>query len=167
MNCSVNIWYATPKGLWPIDWKPYFERIKIPKWQPFLKQQQQQTMPSHIYFVCMYVCVHVPWSVNWCQRTTCRSRFSPSRVGVAGIEPRLSGLVTSAFTSSTFNFDPDKWQTRSCDEEREAGQAVVTHTFKPSTWESEAGGSLWVWGQPGLQYEFQDCQGYTLYGKRK
>ena len=37
------------------------------------------------------------------------------------------------------------------------GQAVVTHTFNPSTWEADAG----VWGQHGLQSEFQDSQGYT------
>jgi hypothetical protein len=34
----------------------------------------------------------------------------------------------------------------------------VAHTFSPSTWEAEAGG---VRGQPGLQSEFQDSQGYT------
>ena len=28
-------------------------------------------------------------------------------------------------------------------------QAVVTHTFNPSTWEAEAGRSLWVGGQSG------------------
>jgi hypothetical protein len=35
------------------------------------------------------------------------------------------------------------------------------HTLNPSTQESEAGGSLRVRGQPGLQREFKDCQGYT------
>jgi hypothetical protein len=35
---------------------------------------------------------------------------------------------------------------------------VVAHAFNPSTWEAEAGG---VQGQPGLQSEFQDSQGYT------
>ena len=39
---------------------------------------------------------------------------------------------------------------------------MVAHTFNTSTWEVEAGGSLWVWDQPGLQSEFQDSQGcYT------
>jgi hypothetical protein len=38
---------------------------------------------------------------------------------------------------------------------------VVVITFNPSTWEEEAGGSLEVQGQPGLQREFQDSQGYT------
>lgn len=39
---------------------------------------------------------------------------------------------------------------------------VVAHTFKPSTHNAEAGGSRWVWSQPGLQSEFQDIQGcYT------
>jgi hypothetical protein len=38
---------------------------------------------------------------------------------------------------------------------------MVAHTFNASTWEAEAGGSLWVGGQPGLQSEFQDSQGYT------
>ena len=28
---------------------------------------------------------------------------------------------------------------------------MVAHAFNPSTREAEAGGSLWVWGQPGLQ----------------
>jgi hypothetical protein len=31
---------------------------------------------------------------------------------------------------------------------------VMAHTFNPSTWEA-------VRGQPGLQSEFQDSQGYT------
>jgi hypothetical protein len=35
---------------------------------------------------------------------------------------------------------------------------VVAHAFNPSTWEAEAGGFL---GQPDLQSEFQDSQGYT------
>jgi hypothetical protein len=34
------------------------------------------------------------------------------------------------------------------------GCAVVAHAFNLSTWEAEA-------GQPGLQGEFQDSQGYT------
>jgi hypothetical protein len=38
---------------------------------------------------------------------------------------------------------------------------VVTYPFNPSTQEAEAGRSLWVWGQPGLQSEFQDSQGST------
>jgi hypothetical protein len=38
-------------------------------------------------------------------------------------------------------------------------QAVVAHPFNPSTFEAEAGGFLI--GQPGLQSEFQDSQGYT------
>jgi hypothetical protein len=37
---------------------------------------------------------------------------------------------------------------------------VVAHTFNPSTREAEAGRFL-SWGQPGLQSEFQDSQGYT------
>ena len=39
---------------------------------------------------------------------------------------------------------------------------MVVHTFNPSTLEAEAGGSLRVLGQPGLQREFQDnLQSYT------
>ena len=38
---------------------------------------------------------------------------------------------------------------------------VVAHTFNPSTQEAEAGGPPWVRGQPGLQSQFQDSQGYT------
>jgi hypothetical protein len=37
---------------------------------------------------------------------------------------------------------------------------VVVHAFNPSTREAEAG-DFWVPGQPGLQSEFQDSQGYT------
>jgi hypothetical protein len=37
---------------------------------------------------------------------------------------------------------------------------VVVCTFNPSTWKAEAGGSLWVPDQPGLQSKFQDSQGY-------
>jgi hypothetical protein len=35
---------------------------------------------------------------------------------------------------------------------------MVAHTFSSSPWEAEAGGSLWVRGQSGLQSEFQDIQ---------
>jgi hypothetical protein len=38
---------------------------------------------------------------------------------------------------------------------------MVTQSFNLSTWEAKAGRSLWVQGQPGLQSEFQDSQGYT------
>jgi hypothetical protein len=39
--------------------------------------------------------------------------------------------------------------------------AVVTHDFNPGTWEAEEGGAQGVRGQPDLQSEFQDSQGYT------
>jgi hypothetical protein len=38
---------------------------------------------------------------------------------------------------------------------------MVAHTFNLSIQEAEAEGSLWVPGQPGLQSEFQNYQGYT------
>jgi hypothetical protein len=37
----------------------------------------------------------------------------------------------------------------------------VAHIFNSSTWEEEAGRSLWVQGQPGLWSEFQGSQGCT------
>jgi hypothetical protein len=37
---------------------------------------------------------------------------------------------------------------------------MVAHAFNLSTREAEAGKFLSL-GQPGLQSEFQDCQGYT------
>ena len=37
---------------------------------------------------------------------------------------------------------------------------MVAHAFNHSTWEAEAGEFLSS-GQPGLQSEFQDSQGYT------
>ena len=37
---------------------------------------------------------------------------------------------------------------------------MVAHTFNTSTGEAEEG-RFWVQGQPGLQSEFQDRQGYT------
>jgi hypothetical protein len=43
---------------------------------------------------------------------------------------------------------------------------VVAHAFNPNTWETEAG-EFWVQGQPGLQSEFQDSQGYTEKLKKK
>jgi hypothetical protein len=36
----------------------------------------------------------------------------------------------------------------------------MVHAFDTSTWETEAGGSLWVQGNRGLKSEFQDTQGY-------
>jgi hypothetical protein len=43
------------------------------------------------------------------------------------------------------------------------GQAVVVCAFNPSTGGSWGVGQedFWVRGQPGLQSEFQDSQGYT------
>jgi hypothetical protein len=37
---------------------------------------------------------------------------------------------------------------------------MVAHSFNPSTWEAVQA-DFWVWGQPGLQSEFQDSQVYT------
>ena len=36
----------------------------------------------------------------------------------------------------------------------------MADTFNPSTWEAETS-RFWVQGQPALQSEFQDNQGYT------
>ena len=36
----------------------------------------------------------------------------------------------------------------------------VVHAFNPSTQDTEEGGSLWGFGQPGLQIKFQDHQDY-------
>lgn len=42
-----------------------------------------------------------------------------------------------------------------------AGQSQVWNAhFHPSTWEAEADESLWVWGQPCVQSEFQDSHSY-------
>lgn len=38
---------------------------------------------------------------------------------------------------------------------------VQVHAINSSTWEAEAGRSLWVWSQPDLQSEVQDNQSYT------
>ena len=38
---------------------------------------------------------------------------------------------------------------------------MMGHDFNPSTQEPEKDGSLWVWGQPGLQSDLQNSQGYT------
>ena len=38
---------------------------------------------------------------------------------------------------------------------------MVAHTFTPSTREAEAGGSLWVQDQPGLQSKLHDSQDYV------
>jgi hypothetical protein len=41
-------------------------------------------------------------------------------------------------------------------------QALVAHTFNPSTWEAEAGGFLeFEASLVYIQREFQDSQGYT------
>ena len=39
---------------------------------------------------------------------------------------------------------------------------AVPQAFNPSTWEAEAGRSLWVWGLPGLQSELQDLTPYPV-----
>jgi hypothetical protein len=38
---------------------------------------------------------------------------------------------------------------------------MVVHAFNPSAREAEAGRSLWIWAQPGLQSEFQANLDYT------
>ena len=38
---------------------------------------------------------------------------------------------------------------------------MVAQDFSPSTREAEAGGFLWVWGQPAQQTKLQDSQDYT------
>lgn len=40
--------------------------------------------------------------------------------------------------------------------------AMAVHAFNPITQDSEAGGSPWVQGQPGLPKKSQDSQGYTV-----
>jgi hypothetical protein len=54
---------------------------------------------------------------------------------------------------------------------KKVSHLVVAHAFSSSAQEAEAGGSLRVQGQPGLQSEFQDSQGYTekplVLGKRE
>jgi hypothetical protein len=42
-----------------------------------------------------------------------------------------------------------------------SSQVVVAHPFNPSTWEAKRQEDFWVRGQPDLQNEFQDSQGYT------
>jgi len=39
---------------------------------------------------------------------------------------------------------------------------VVAQAFNTSIREAEAGGALWVQGQPGLHSEFQDSQSYKV-----
>lgn len=41
------------------------------------------------------------------------------------------------------------------------------YTFNPCTWKTEASGFLWVQGQPVLQDEFQNGQGYAKKPKTK
>ena len=38
---------------------------------------------------------------------------------------------------------------------------MVAHAFNPSAWEAEAVGAPWVQGEPGLQSELQDNQGWV------
>ena len=47
-----------------------------------------------------------------------------------------------------------------CSFKRYNYKGVVVLAFNPSIQHSEAGGSLWVRGQSGLQSVFQDSQGY-------
>jgi hypothetical protein len=47
---------------------------------------------------------------------------------------------------------------------------MVEHTFYVSTWEAEAGGSLWIQSHPVTHSEFQESKDYCLIsqeGKRK
>ena len=44
---------------------------------------------------------------------------------------------------------------------------MVTHTFNPWTGEAEAGRSLWIWGQPGLQKSSRTFGYYSKKQKQK
>lgn len=38
----------------------------------------------------------------------------------------------------------------------------LVHVLRPRTWEAEAGGSPWIWDQPGLHCEFQALQSHIV-----
>lgn len=52
----------------------------------------------------------------------------------------------------------------SVDEKVKRNPGVEVYAFNPSTQKAETGRSLGILGQPGLQSEFQTCQGYTEKG---
>lgn len=52
--------------------------------------------------LCVGMDMHVPWPVCWSQRTTCRSKFSPSTTWVPEIKLRSSGLVVYPCPLSDF-----------------------------------------------------------------
>jgi hypothetical protein len=65
---------------------------------------------------------------------------------------------TKSFKECFQNDSPDRFYLHSTEK---VLLDMVVHTFSPGTLEAEAHTSLTVQGQPGLQSEFQDSQGYT------
>jgi hypothetical protein len=70
-----------------------------------------------------------------------------------GLKPQSQISILSCFFSSNLS---QKGQQRTG-----AARHSAAHAFNPRTREAEAGGFLSSGGQPGLQSEFQDSQGYT------
>lgn len=66
-------------------------------------------------------------------------------------------------TQVTHILDINKWPTWNVQVSlKTKGTAgFMAHTFDPHAQKAEVGGSLWVWGQPGLHRELEGSLGYV------
>lgn len=69
-------------------------------------------------------------------------------------------IPSGSLTVCTSCTHKHRWSfhTHSFAHSKNSSQAVVERTFNFSTWEGEAGWSLWAWDQRGLQSKFQVSQ---------
>lgn len=51
-----------------------------------------------LFILCVHVCMHTGWCTREDQRTTWRSKFSPSTMWILEMDQRMSGLAEGAFT---------------------------------------------------------------------
>ena len=123
---------------------------------------------SSLYYI--YLFIYLELGVGRCmlrhvsgsQRKTFMTSFSLSISLVLKSECRSPGLVVSLLTEPSYQLPPHTHTHKRLLKSTNRCQAVVAHAFNPSTRKAEAGRSLWLQGQPGLNSGFQDSQCCTV-----